>query len=603
MTMQTPTPDSTPLNWAYFYRGLGWSVIPIRKETKKPACNWKEYQSRFATDDELNKWFKGKDVSQVGIGLVTGKLSGVVVIDDDSYKKNSAAPKLDSSLKSRTGRGGTHYFFQLHNNLHNTVNKNIAVDIRAEGGYVVLPPTIHPSGNAYTWHENANFNKVPTLPPGVLQAIIPTNHSANPGTNKEPFKIRDHINISEGSRNDSTYRLSCSLLNSMSEDDARHAAWEINRTYNPPLPEKEFNDTFNSAVQFIRSHPTKNETSHNYKPPTQQGEPLASKVITVGELVATDYPTVPWVVDRLIPKGTSIISGYAASYKTFFALEACFSIASGSKVFDHFSTQQANVLFIDLESGLPRLKDRSLMLAENFNGLPLSILSETIFTASEENINDLIKIVREKQIGLVIIDSLVRILGDRDENSSKDIAGLFSQLNRIRTEGTSLVVLHHHRKPNKGSNSSRGLEMRGSSDLLSVVDAQITLVRENNVITVTQNKCRDAEELPPFQIQAVSEAGNFRFNFLGEVRHLNKSKAEKAKDAVLHILGETESEIHTDEVKSQVSKILTDVNPDKINAALRALEKRGDIISRRGKPKEDEKEGKYYSPVKKADPL
>jgi hypothetical protein len=71
----------TKLEWAQYYVNVKkWSVIPLMPKSKKPAKSWKEYQRRFPTDEELNEWFK-EDKNEIGI--VTGELSAIAVIDFD----------------------------------------------------------------------------------------------------------------------------------------------------------------------------------------------------------------------------------------------------------------------------------------------------------------------------------------------------------------------------------------------------------------------------------------------------------------------------------------------------------------------------------------
>ena len=65
------------LSAAKAYRQLGFSVIPVL-DTKKPKVDWKEYQDRIATEEELEAWFAKKNGT--GVGIVTGEVSGICVI-------------------------------------------------------------------------------------------------------------------------------------------------------------------------------------------------------------------------------------------------------------------------------------------------------------------------------------------------------------------------------------------------------------------------------------------------------------------------------------------------------------------------------------------
>lgn len=261
-----PFATARPLSlyeWAKLYLDLGWPIVPTKAGTKRPALSWKEFQQRRPAYSELAAWFRDKDVTRVGIGLVTGELSGVVVVDEDSYKGKISELQIDSPVKVRTGRGGTHHYFRFPAGaVRNSVNAEIAVDVRAAGGFVVLPPTLHPeTGKAYEWIGGFDFDlcqKLPPLPLELLEQIMPKkkemvipHHSLPLPTKYSSLNINDYIGLREGGRNDGLYRVACSLLNKYQVDDALDTVHIINKTYYPPLPDSEVNSLFDSARRFI----------------------------------------------------------------------------------------------------------------------------------------------------------------------------------------------------------------------------------------------------------------------------------------------------------------------------------------------------------------
>ena len=73
------------LFYATMYLDQGYSVIPLRLDNKKPALNsWLEYQTRRPTDEEVYRWFGGS--AKRNIGIITGAVSGLCVVDLDSDK-------------------------------------------------------------------------------------------------------------------------------------------------------------------------------------------------------------------------------------------------------------------------------------------------------------------------------------------------------------------------------------------------------------------------------------------------------------------------------------------------------------------------------------
>lgn len=143
---------------AHEYRRLGWSVIPIRTREKVPLVAWETYQSRRASEAEIDAWFQRHP--DANIGIVTGEISNLVVLDIDP--QHGGAQSLDE-LESRneplprtveaiTGGGGRHlYFTYPPRPLRNRAGLVAGLDLRGQGGMVVAPPSIHPSGRAYAW--------------------------------------------------------------------------------------------------------------------------------------------------------------------------------------------------------------------------------------------------------------------------------------------------------------------------------------------------------------------------------------------------------------------------------------------------------------------
>lgn len=137
---------------AYIKRG--WSVIPIRPRDKKPLMAWKEFQTRFATPDELTEWFDGTNNN---IGIVAGKISNLTIVDCDSqeaidfFEQESAARGESTETYIVQTPKGRHYYFQYVPGSNNFQAKKEwpGIDLRSEGGYVVAPPSIHPSGKPY----------------------------------------------------------------------------------------------------------------------------------------------------------------------------------------------------------------------------------------------------------------------------------------------------------------------------------------------------------------------------------------------------------------------------------------------------------------------
>ena len=77
------------LNAALEYLDEGLSIIPIHADTKRPAVKWRDYQTRPPTEQEVTDWFTMWP--EANIAVVTGEVSGIVVVDCDNDAALNAA--------------------------------------------------------------------------------------------------------------------------------------------------------------------------------------------------------------------------------------------------------------------------------------------------------------------------------------------------------------------------------------------------------------------------------------------------------------------------------------------------------------------------------
>jgi hypothetical protein len=138
------------------YLAVGFAVVPLAPNSKRPALeSWSEFQSRRPTPEEVQKWWG--DGQQHGIGIVCGKVSGLVVLDIDDPEKFGVALKaigetLPDTPIVRTRRGW-HLFFRYPAN--RTVRRHDRLsdwgaELRGDGCYIVAPPTVI-DGHRYHW--------------------------------------------------------------------------------------------------------------------------------------------------------------------------------------------------------------------------------------------------------------------------------------------------------------------------------------------------------------------------------------------------------------------------------------------------------------------
>ena len=166
------------LESALRYAARGWSILPIGAAKKVALRTWKRYQEQRPDEQQIKRWFAGPGLH--GLAVVCGPVSGGLVVRDfdtaDAYDRWAQQHRiLAGTLPTvRTARG-YHVYLQASVTSIITVNGNGVQEGELRGaGYVLLPPSRHPTGTAYQW--------VVPLPDGPLPLFDPVDVGLVPET-------------------------------------------------------------------------------------------------------------------------------------------------------------------------------------------------------------------------------------------------------------------------------------------------------------------------------------------------------------------------------------------------------------------------------------
>jgi len=201
------------------YTRRGWSIIPIRCGDKRPLLRWEEFQYRRPTVGEVQAWLLCWPGA--GIGIVTGAISGIVVLDIDSQHGGDASLEalerqydpIPVTVECRSGGGGRHLYFAHPSVLvRNKVGLAPGVDLRGDAGYVVAPPSLHAPGAHYTWreHRGPRDTSLAPLPAWLLRQVMEEAGRVGRPTSHWRRLVRE--GVSEGERNNMVASLAGHLL-------------------------------------------------------------------------------------------------------------------------------------------------------------------------------------------------------------------------------------------------------------------------------------------------------------------------------------------------------------------------------------------------------
>ena len=145
------------LQHALHYAGHGWPVFPCGTD-KRPLIKT-GFKAASTDEKQIREWWTRWP--SASIGMPTGSASGVWVLDLDlpdgpetMRRLEAAHGALPETLSQQTGGGGFQLFFGWNPELpiRNSAGQiGPGIDVRGEGGYVILPPSGHPSGGQYAW--------------------------------------------------------------------------------------------------------------------------------------------------------------------------------------------------------------------------------------------------------------------------------------------------------------------------------------------------------------------------------------------------------------------------------------------------------------------
>lgn len=270
------------MEWALAYALMGWPVFPCRPGEKIPMT--KNGHNDATTDQAaIRYWWKQWPDANIGFAVPEGFSVVDVDIKPDEGKHGDETLKaleaqhgeLPDTVRSLTGGGGVQHFFRTDTTLTCKNGLFDSIDLKTKGGYVILPPSLHPNGRRYEWelgHAPGEIDGA-TLPQWIVDAR--TNEKKPPKVNQT--KELPPPTVFEGQRNEILFKLASSLRARGLTEEAILAALRVENAKRcaPPLPDDEVAKLTHSAGKY------------------EQGEVASEweKPIPFTEITTPDFPT------------------------------------------------------------------------------------------------------------------------------------------------------------------------------------------------------------------------------------------------------------------------------------------------------------------------
>ena len=475
--------------FALKYLKSGKSVIPCGKD-KKPLISWIEFQKRLPTEAEIEKWWT--DYPNANIGLVTGKISGISVVDCDL---GSDYTKFPETTTIKTGSGGYHLYYAYREGLGNKAGVMPHVDIRSDGGFVLAYPSVTDDKieNGKVIKKGGKYEVVKQLPFQEFPGWVV-------GEKKETKWNEKLSGVGEGSRNQSASEVIGKLLQGFKVEEWEEV-WKLiqawNTKNNPPLADWELRGVFEG----ICSREAKKRS--NEVPADQDVEVLPLyEVAQQNKRPSISIPTGMQFLDRLMKGGVSggdviVISGATGMGKTFFAQSMTYYMAKN----------KTPTLWFSYEVMLDSLWEKFEEMGADKDFIsysPLKMITGDIGWV-EKKIKESIEKYKTKVVFLDHLGFLTKSLTNPNEkglsiNYSIYLASLCRQIKKIAIDNNITVFLLVHRiqdrnKTDDTSDIANSAGIAQEADVVMMIRRQKAARGNENIIytdyswiSVTKNR-------------------------------------------------------------------------------------------------------------------
>ena len=556
---------SETLNAALEYLDMGWAVIPIAAETKKPHIKWGVYvdENRLPTEDEVIDWFtRWPDAS---LAILTGELSGLVIVDCDNERALQAAEDhglTRTPVKVKTKKGW-HFYYQFPKNsgwIKNRAGTDgngrewpavSGLDLRGSKGYALAPPSKN-----YVWAipQGHDFDDMPVYSAPKVEVsaapnVVDFNSFRFEGMRLDDVSVEKPIwqrtqelvdslghKLPDGGgngRDERLYKYVCALAGQGERGAALYdGAYDFMDAF--------FQNSIEDAkVRQMCERAEEHEIRNGgvVKGVTQDAEKEddikpSFKPITTRDLdeLQAYVDRMEFYIDPIAPTSGTIIQvfGYSGHGKSMFVRNLLYSASCGQQRFGPFDlNKKSRVLYFDFENSranVAKFLDRSkrsfgdagddfMIWAPFHDDATMNLMEPT----GIKNFESWIKSAKPTH---VVIDTVRSAFPGLQENSAEQWGYINQLCLKLRNAGLVVWLLHHSNKPGESGQSGREA---GSSNQLTVLETQIKVTQvfwDKETAEVKAGIYEgDIPASPYTDMQASCEAENRRIDVMMQLRY------------------------------------------------------------------------------------
>jgi hypothetical protein len=474
--------------------------------------------------EQIKSWWTQRP--DANLAIPTGTLSGLLVMDFDPRNgapsdREGCAQLIggipDAAAEVMSGGGGRHIYFKYEPTLFpRGTPEKIAdgVEVKADGDYVIVPPSLHWKGKHYEWDgmEGRDHLLHLPLPPAALIEKI------NTAVLRKNIAPAEERKWGEGERNDQLARLAGAMRRyGMTSTALEPALQEANRNQcEPPLGEAEVRQISQNISRYPPSqvapdYRIREELSHGngarlalVRPEPPVTEKRGKATLGADELFGKKYPDVPSMIEKILYRGVTLLLAPPKLGKSYWALQACLNLANGTPFMGHFEVpNKLRVLYVDMEGTQKRATDRLEQLGEKSGDANnLQFMFRESLGLWPGNLEQIEAEIQECKSELVIFDTLLALLMGPGYRSRDIVQNDYDNIVKIREicarNNASALVISHAKK-NAGGMAATDVGIHSTGTTASV-DSIITLARAKNGNVTFEVLPRDGEPVE-YEIQ------------------------------------------------------------------------------------------------------
>lgn len=463
---------------ALHYASMGFKVFPLRDMGKHPRAGTRGFKDATTDEETIRRWWDA--APNANIGLAT---EGLLVIDMDRGSTYLEADQdrlfsLNSGAHQATANGGNHVFFKQPEGKNwrcNTKKLGDKVDVRADGGYVVVAPSRLDEDRVYEWvpfHELVSVENLSEPPEWLVENMDAVNKRSTVEESKAGEPILD------GDRNDTLFSRACAFRRlSVSEAGLLGLLLAENaERCKPPLPESEVRKIVHQAAKYPVDQIATIATEGNL--------PLDffSYVRSFDELHA-EIPA--FLVESVLYDRTlTFLAGDPKAGKSTLAIQIAIGVLTGKAVLGKNVTRKGRVAILENDMSEGYFGHVVKAIVQGSGGALEERLENTLYFQCSRGLNlrdqghrkRVKEAVAEIAPALLIVDCL-RGVHDGDENDSQELSPVLDALLDLRdlSQGAVLVIDHVQKPARSETREASGYELRGSGAKFARADSVLIL--------------------------------------------------------------------------------------------------------------------------------